>query len=83
MSATQTFTYANRTDRRLVLIIEYWAEEYWIEPGEQVEVVARGGVQGGRFEVEHRADGLTVYGWEGTMVYVLRNGKELAPSPQS
>ena len=82
MSVTQSSSYANRTDHRLILILEPWAEEFWVESGEQVDIEARGGVPGGRFELVHRTDGLTVYGWEGALVYVLRDGKELAPSPQ-
>jgi hypothetical protein len=82
MSLSQAFSYTNRTERRLLLILEPWAEWYWIEPGQQVDIEARGGVPGGHFELEHTTDGLIVYGWEGTVVHVLRDGKELEQSSQ-
>jgi hypothetical protein len=82
MSAPQTFAYADRTQRKLLLILEPWARQYWIEPGGLVEIQARGGAPAGRFELEQTSDGLIVYAWEGTTVTILRDGMELEPSPQ-
>jgi hypothetical protein len=82
MSVSLTLTYANRTQRRVLLIIEPWAEEYWVEPDDLIKIEARVGAPGGHFEVEHTVDGLIVHGWEGTMVSVLKYGRELKPSPQ-
>jgi hypothetical protein len=46
VKTVQTLTYSNRTQSRLLIILEPWAEQYWIEPGEQVEVQVRNGVPG-------------------------------------
>jgi hypothetical protein len=82
MSVSQTFTYANRTERRLLLILEPWVEEYWIEPDDLIKIEAHGGTLRGHFELEHTDDGLIVYGWEGTTISVFQDGIELKPSPQ-
>jgi hypothetical protein len=81
MHITQKLSYTNRTPGRLLLILEPWAEEYWIDPGQQVNIEVRNGTPGHYLELEHTSEGLTVYGWEGTVVSILRDGKELAPNP--
>ena len=83
MRASQTVTYTNGTQGRLLIVLEPWAEQYWVQPGEQVDIEARNGVPGHHLELEHTAEGLIVYGWEGCVVSILRDGKELGPSPQS
>jgi hypothetical protein len=73
----------NGTSEVMLLIIEPWAEEYWLEPGVSVDVVGQGGVADGSFEVEYFDKGLIFYGWEGSVVSVFINGQEAVPSPQS
>jgi hypothetical protein len=79
MHVTQKFTYTNRTLSRLLIILEPWAEEYWIDPGEQIDLEVRNGTPGHQLELEQTSEGLTIHGWEGTVVYILRDGKELPP----
>jgi hypothetical protein len=81
MNPTQTITYRNRTGGRLLIVLEAWAEQYWIEAGAQVEIHARSGVPG-HLELEHTDGGLIIYGWQGSVVSIIRDGKELVPSPQ-
>ena len=68
MSITQKITYTNRTQGKLLIILEPWAEEYWIEPDQPVDIEVYNGSPGGHLEIEHTPEGLIVYGWEGTLV---------------
>jgi len=61
----------NGKDEKILLIVEPWAEEYWIEPKGRVDVVGAGGVEDGFFEVEHLDMGMIVYGWEGSNLSVF------------
>jgi hypothetical protein len=81
MNTTQTITYVNGAATRLLMILEPWAEQYWIEPRDRVDITAHSGVAG-HLEFEHTEAALIVYGWEGSVVRVFRDGKELCPSPQ-
>jgi len=79
----QKITYTNRTQGKLLVIIEPWAEEYWIEPDQPVDIEVRNGSPGGHLEIEQTAQGLIVYGWAGTAVSMVRDGEEVPPSPQT
>lgn len=72
----------NGTSRLMLLIIEPWAEQYWLTPGMSVDVVAVGGVGKGAFEVEYVDEGMIVYAWEGSVVSVLIDGVEAEPDSQ-
>ncbi|MCO8161691.1 hypothetical protein NJC38_05925 [Pseudomonas sp. 21LCFQ010] len=72
----------NGTSEAMLLIVEPWAEEYWLEPGVSVDVIGKGGAIDGSFEVEYFDKGIIFYGWEGSVVSVFVNGQELAPSQQ-
>jgi hypothetical protein len=87
MQLTQKLTYTNRTQGRLAIIIEPWAQEYSIDPGEQIDVEVRQvdaevrTEDRGRVELEQTNEGLTIWiGWAGTVMSVLRDGKELVPN---
>lgn len=82
MSTAQILTYTNRTRDRVLLILEPWAEQYWIEPGGRVDIKVSGGKQGYNIELEETANGIVVYGWEGCVAAVFCNGTELTPDPQ-
>jgi hypothetical protein len=75
-------TYINRTPAKALIVLEPWAEEYWIEPGVGVDIEVRNGTADHHLEVEHTTHGLTIYGWEGSVISIFRDGKELPPSPQ-
>jgi hypothetical protein len=82
MNAVGKITYTNRTGHRLRIILEPWAEEYWIEPDDPIDIVARSGKSAGHIEVEQTDEGLIIYGWEESVVSIFRAGKELGPSPR-
>lgn len=73
----------NGTKKTILLIVEPWAEEYLLEPGQSVEVIGEGGGADGVFEVEYFDGGLIVYGWEGSVLSIFKNGVEVSPSLQS
>jgi hypothetical protein len=83
VDVSQKITYTNRTQGKLLVILEPWAEEYWIEPDQPVDIEVRDGSPGGHLEIEHTPKGLIVYGWAGTVVSLVRDGKEVPPSPQT
>lgn len=72
----------NGTSKVMLLILEPWAEEYWLEPGHSVDVVGHGGATDGSFEVEYFEKGIVFYGWEGSVVSVFIDGQEVMPSEQ-
>jgi hypothetical protein len=80
MNVLLRFSYTNRSQSKLLMIVEPWACEYWIEPNESVDVEVRGGSHRGRLEIEQTPEGLTIYGWEGTLISVARDGKEVPSS---
>jgi hypothetical protein len=82
MSAIQTIAYANRTATRLLIILEPWAEQYWLAPGDQIEIKAHRR-SAGHLELEVTKAALIVYGWAGSTVRILRDGVELIPSAQA
>lgn len=73
----------NGTKKTILLIVEPWAEEYLLEPGQSVDVIGKGGVAEGVFEVEYFDGGLIVYGWEGSVLSVFNNGVEVFPNLQN
>ncbi len=82
MDVIQKLNCINGASERMLLIIEPWAEEYWIEPGMSVEVVGLGGNIDGYFEAERFDQGMIIYGWEGCVVSVFKDGKVIEPSLQ-
>jgi len=75
-------TYTNRTENRVLIIVEPWGEQYWIQPSEQIDIKVSNGIPGHQLELVHIAEALVIYGWEGSVVSILREGKELEPSEQ-
>jgi hypothetical protein len=58
----------------LRLTIEPWGDVHQVNSGEAVDIVASG-PEGGILETVSTEDGLTVYGWPGSVVHLLREGK--------
>lgn len=82
MGIQQRLSCINGTTENKLLIVEPWAEEYWLEPGISVEVIGLGGRIDGYFEIENFDQGMIVYGWEGCVVSVVKNGKVIEPNLQ-
>lgn len=70
----------NRRKRAVKLRLEPWGEEYVVAPGATVQVVARG-PSGDTLDVQWEKDSVTVFGWPGSVVHLLRRGVELLASP--
>lgn len=73
---------SNGTSAPLLLIIEPWAEEYWIAPHSSVDVIAEGDDEAGTLEMEHVEQGIVIYAWQGSIISVIKDGTPLAPEPQ-
>jgi hypothetical protein len=82
MTSLQKFSYTNRAGMDMRITVEPWAEQFVIRPGQTIDVVVAGGVAGGCLELEQVADGLIIYGYEGTTVHLTSNGEELTPAVQ-
>ncbi|GAA4352071.1 hypothetical protein GCM10023165_40800 [Variovorax defluvii] len=82
MTTSQRFSYINGSDVELRVIVEPWADQFLIRPGQRVEVLVRGDGTAGAVELEQLPTGLIIYGYEGCIVSLLSDGKELAPSAQ-
>jgi len=76
---SQKLSYENATELEQRLIIEPWAEQYVIQPGQRVDIVVQSDAPAGCLELEQRPGGLTIYGYTGCIISVLSDGEELAP----
>jgi hypothetical protein len=79
----RTLSYENKTDKKLLLIVEPWAEQYWLPPGEKVDIVGQGGESGSDFQLNQSDGEIIVFGWIDSIVKVMRNGQEMVPSEQT
>jgi hypothetical protein len=70
----------NRRKAPVRLRLEPWGEEYTMAPGATVQVVARG-PEGDSIEIAWGKGDVTVYGWPGSVVSVLRKGVDLGAAP--
>ena len=69
----------NRRKRPVELRLEPWGETYVMPAGVTFQIVARG-PEGDALEIEWGQDRVTVYGWPGSVVSVLRKGVDVAES---
>ena len=78
-------TVTNEIEQAITLYLEPWAEAYVIEPNGSLGLIGSGSP--GHFEVAACKGGMTVYGWSGSTVRVLRDGVDVSegsakiPSP--
>jgi hypothetical protein len=70
----------NRRKSPVRLRLEPWGEEYTLPAGKTVQVLARG-PEGDTLDIEWGSDAVTVYGWPGSVVAVLRNGIDIGAAP--
>jgi hypothetical protein len=82
MQIVQMIVYANETSSETELVVEPWGEIYLIAPGDRVQIVGTGGEPGSAFELHQTAMGVTIFGWVGSIVSVLRDGSVVQPSPE-
>jgi hypothetical protein len=77
-----TLKYTNLSTAPQLIVIEPWAEQYWIAHKQCVEIVGKGGVAGSNFEIDQTSEGLVIYGWIDSIVKVFSNGVELEQNKQ-
>ena len=82
MTSFLKFNYTNGTEIELRVIVEPWAEQFVIKPGQLVEILVQGANTDDVVEIEQLPTGLTVYGYHGCIISISSNGKELVPSAQ-
>ena len=63
----------NRRSRSITLRLEPWGEELTIAPNTTIQLVAKGPA-GDELDIRWEGDTVTVYGWPGSVVSVLRRG---------
>ena len=54
--------YINETSEKIKIVIEPWAEEYGILPGESVIIKVETGNVEGMLEIQHAPEGFVFYG---------------------
>lgn len=75
-------SYRNQTLSRELIILEPWAEQFWVEAGQQVDIVGESDEPESKFELVKTTDALTVWGWTGAILFVMQDGKEMKPAAQ-
>jgi hypothetical protein len=80
MNVGDKLTYTNRTGHKLSVILEPWGEEYCVEPNDSIDIVVHNGSPAGHLEIAQTAEGLIIYGWEGSVVSILHAGLRLMPA---
>ncbi len=68
---------ANRRSEALTLILEPWANEYPLSPGDEVEIHEEGILSDDALEVHFEAMHIVVYARVGTFLRLFRNGLEV------
>ncbi|BBB68357.1 hypothetical protein UNDYM_4104 [Undibacterium sp. YM2] len=59
------------------LVIEPWAEEIGIEPGDKAHVAGFGPIANARLQLEFKNKSLIIYAWQGATITVRLNEKTL------
>lgn len=70
----------NRRKKPVTLRLEPWGEEYAFPPGTSVQVLGRGPV-GDMLDVKWGGDAVTVFGWPGSVLQVMKRGVDLGAKP--
>jgi len=66
----------NSKTHRVSFVLEPWGDVYDMEPADEYVVIFTGPVPA-EPEVDLMDDSITVYGWTGSMVRVIKDGKEV------
>jgi hypothetical protein len=77
VAAPRRFRIANRRSEALTLVLEPWANEYPLPPGDEVEILEEGPISGDPLEVHFEATHVVVYARMGTFLRIFRDGLEL------
>lgn len=74
---TRTFRIINERDEPVTVVLEPWANEYPLAPGDRIEVVETGPDSAESLEICLEAAHVMVYARSGTILRALRDGQEL------
>ena len=77
---SERFRIQNPGEGPLDIILEPWGRQLTLSPLAEGEVVATG-PDGGCLEIVERLGRVTIYGWPGSTVTVMLDGKEQMPEP--
>lgn len=80
MSVIQKLSYTNETTGNLRLIIEPWADQYVVSPGQKVDIVLD--VADGCVEVIQSLRGIIIWINVGRVVSMTTNGLEIQPDAE-
>ena len=72
----------NHSNRKLLVVIEPWAEFYTLDPHESLEIIGEGGKIGDNFSIEYNKRYVSIHAWPGSIANAYRNGMELEPEEQ-
>ncbi len=61
------------------LLVEPWGDVHQMDSGDALEIVAIGPADGS-LDCEITGNGFTIFGWAGSVVKILRDGKEIVPN---
>ena len=75
MGLKQKIIYKNSKNEKIKLILEPWAEEYNIKSNSEVEIIVEGDIEKGYLMIESEIDRVVIYGWQGNLIQVFKNGK--------
>jgi hypothetical protein len=78
----QNLKYKNTKTQPVLLVLEPWAEHYWIAPESVVDILGDGGDENTGFEIYQTDDGIILHGWTGSIVTLLCDGIEIKPNDQ-
>lgn len=71
----------NRSQEKMVLAVEPWADQYFIFPQESVDIVVSG--EGSdALEIDFIESGIVIHGQDKNSFKVLKNGQEVPPGLQ-
>ena len=73
---------SNRSNGPLTLHLEPWGEQFSMPVSSTFQVKAEATEQG-EMEIQYEEHAILVWGWTGSILTVLLNGKELGDTPSS
>lgn len=81
--SSQKFFFYNRNETALRLILEPWAEEYTVQPGQRVDIIVTTASVDDFVEFEHHPEAFLIWGQhDRSYITLSTNGKELVPTAQ-
>ena len=82
MVASENLKFVNGSGEEVLVIVEPWAEQFRIEPGQEVDIIVKGGVPGQCLTLEYMPKCLIIYGWDGCVISIVSDGNCLGQSAQ-